>query len=237
MQVDLTPKIQKPARFGLSIGLPFIYHHDPLTEKLVGRGVPPTWAISLANQVWPMNMMRYYIPLEGVGIALGRQMIAERAVAENSEFLWMLDDDTTPPLNAVRHMIAALQQNSEAMVCIAPTPTKSDPIESNIYKYRNAGCYWDWKSDDVFEIAEGGAACMMVRTEVFEKLEKPWFNFSENKEEEMIERTVGEDIYFCRKVVDAGYKILAHGRCATWHWDNLTGECYKFPDRYYNSKR
>ena len=65
--------------------------------------------------------------------------------------------------------------------------------------------------------------CMMIKTEVFQHLEKPYFKtVDEEPDAEVILKLVTDDLYFCKKVTDAGFKILADGAILCTHWDYRT---------------
>lgn len=60
-----------------------------------------------------------------------------------------------------------------------------------------------------------GAGCLLVRTEVFERLKKPWFNWTIG--EDPHNPGLSEDFYFCEKAKKAGYKILVDTSCLCGH--------------------
>jgi len=77
----------------------------------------------------------------------------------------------------------------------------------NIYKYK---CYneetgWHdynnivvWEKDTLVEIDGCGFGCVLIKTDVFRNIkDRPWFDTQGS----------GEDFYFCRKAIEAGYKI------------------------------
>jgi len=47
---------------------------------------------------------------------------------------------------------------------------------------------------------------MLIDLKVFEKIEKPWFNFGRNAEGEMV---MGEDAWFCQRAKKAGFEVWA----------------------------
>ena len=54
----------------------------------------------------------------------------------------------------------------------------------------------------------GGLACALIRTDVFRRIGKPWFVFSEQR---------GEDYAFCKKCSDAGIAIYVDTRVGCGH--------------------
>jgi len=57
---------------------------------------------------------------------------------------------------------------------------------------------------DLMEVDATGCGCMLIKRFVFEKISKPWFEFGYSKE---LQKDVGEDIIFCEKARDLGFKI------------------------------
>lgn len=49
------------------------------------------------------------------------------------------------------------------------------------------------------EVDAIGAGCLLIKREVFEKLSRPWFEFSDR---------MGEDMWFCERAREAGYPIV-----------------------------
>jgi GT2 family glycosyltransferase len=60
----------------------------------------------------------------------------------------------------------------------------------------------EWPEDSLVKVDAVGGACMLVKTDIFRKVKRPWFHFYSNSELDM-----GEDIYFCRKANRKGYDI------------------------------
>lgn len=59
-----------------------------------------------------------------------------------------------------------------------------------------------------------GAGLMLIKMGVFEKVQAPWFNFGRDKDGRLVQ---GEDTYFCRKAIDAGYDIWADPNLGVKH--------------------
>ncbi|NCC53832.1 MAG: hypothetical protein EOM20_21870 [Spartobacteria bacterium] len=57
-------------------------------------------------------------------------------------------------------------------------------------------------SGDLVEIDATGTGCILINMDVCDVLDPPWFKFTTVRD-----RPVGEDIYFCSKVREAGLKI------------------------------
>lgn len=51
-----------------------------------------------------------------------------------------------------------------------------------------------------------GTGFMLIKMSVFDKIEKPWFNFGRNSDAELV---YGEDTWFCQQVIKAGMEVWA----------------------------
>lgn len=72
-------------------------------------------------------------------------------------------------------------------------------------------------TDFVDGIATG---CIFIRRKVLAAMQKPYFKFSYN--EETREMTEGEDLYFCRKASDLGYKFFIDFSMLCHHFKKLS---------------
>lgn len=59
------------------------------------------------------------------------------------------------------------------------------------------------KYTELFECESAGTGCMLIKTEVFKNIPKPYFAFSDEIQKE----EVGEDTFFCLKAKRYNYKI------------------------------
>lgn len=179
------------------------------------RGTTVHWAVNLACQVWPLNTsLRYCVP-EGLDTSRACNAIAEEALQVGAPYVWLVEDDTLPPNYAVQRLMGAMVDRQEVMACAGIYYSKSDTPQPVVYAGPGAGPYWEWKRGEPFELpSEGfiGTGCMLIKTEVFTKLERPYFKNVDYP------RTSG-DAYFCGQVHAAGYKILGHGGVQCGHYD------------------
>lgn len=211
---------------GLAIGLPFC-----------GRPVAPEWALSFAGQNYPLNIRRFMSALKGEEIGAARNQMAAQALEKRAKYIWFLDDDVAPPFHAIRQLIITLE-NSDAMVAAGIYCAKTIPTEPVVYRGNGQGAFWHWKVGDIFEVTGVGTGCMVIKTELFNHLPQPWFKTVDlpgTPEIPVVQET--DDMYFCDKVIDAGYKILAdtNVQCVHWGWDveKRDFRAYLLPDDSY----
>jgi GT2 family glycosyltransferase len=76
-------------------------------------------------------------------------------------------------------------------------------------------------ANPLLEVDWLGLGFALVRTEVFAKIEYPWFN-SELIVIDDLRDTTSEDVGWCRKVKTAGYKIMLDPAVKVGHQKNVT---------------
>lgn len=185
------------------------------------RLVTPDWALSLASLEMPINTNYSRACTKGVPIDEARNALAETAINNKAKYILFIDDDTAPPSFTIRRLMQILDTNPDAAVAGGIYFTKSVPPMPVVFKEDGEGPYWNWKFGDVFDCSGLGTGCMMVRTEAFRNIPKPWFKTVDDQEE--IEAgpkytKMNDDLYFCKKVREAGYRIIADGGVIPLHW-------------------
>lgn len=66
------------------------------------------------------------------------------------------------------------------------------------------------------DVQWGGTGCMLIRREVFEALEFPWFQWPIELRDGKVKET-SDDVDFCRRATSAGFTIGAHGNVFCGH--------------------
>lgn len=209
-----------------------------------GRQVCIEWAMAMASMGYPVGMNHFWYvsksnPLEGHTRDQQREALAEMSLSIAEYSMWV-DDDTVPPANAVNELFYVLAQNPKAAICGGIYCTKEESPSPIVFLELGAGPHWNWTLGDIFKCKGLGTGCMLVRNSVLREIPKPWFkDTSESKlgdteningvEVKIAGRSGTDDTYFCQKVSDAGYDIIAHGGVLPVHVDYATGRTYKIP--------
>lgn len=173
------------------------------------RGRPMSIAQSRAEEIASHASRKLWV-ICGEPVTLVRNCIASRFLDNsNGTHLLMIDDDTVPALPETALRLAAL----DAPIATGITPMLvNERVEFNVW--RNG--YWEppWPHG-TFEVEACGTSCLMIRREVLEALEFPWFQFQQNRSNHLR----SEDVSFCRRARDAGYKIMCDANviCSHWH--------------------
>lgn len=189
-----------------------------------GRPVNIGWSLSLINLALnaPMGTFVTWMVENGTDRAGNREKLAEAAIAGGARYLFFLDDDTICPNTTLKYLAYEIEKDPAIMICGGIYCTKELPSVPIVMKRFGDGPYFRWKKGEVFDCEGLGTGAMLIKTEVFQHLEKPWFYEPNeapvgesikmgNKVVPIMHRSGTEDLYFCRKVLDAGFRIVAHG--------------------------
>jgi hypothetical protein len=207
-----------------SLTLPMLSINGPV-------GMNIGWIVAVSDKNNPKPV--------GVDRADNRTKVVEKAISAGFEYLCFIDDDTCCPNFALKYLHFQLANNLNAMICGGIYCTKEDMPSPLVFKEIGGGPFWQWKIGDVFECQGLGLGCTMIKTEVFKSISQPWFF---EPHETPIDQTIRvgtedmslghregtDDLYFCKKVTDAGFKILAHGGVLPVHLDQ-DGKMYTLP--------
>ena len=196
-----------------------------------GRDISVYMIPAMGMQAAPTHFSVGYLCVKGLPVEQAREKLAEEALKVGAKYLWFVDDDTIPPPNALRRLVHILENYEEIAVVGGVYVTKSDPTQPVVFRGSGLGSYWQWKAGDVFEVTSMGAGCMLIKTEIFEKIPKPWFKFTDSPTTDPLNpgQLTSEDVGFCNAVRDAGYLVFAHGGVLCDHYDHTTGVMYQLP--------
>jgi hypothetical protein len=204
------------------------------------------WRFKLLTQNWPIGINLAWIAvndenlpaemLPGDRISALRIGLVKAAQDVGARYLWMIDDDTEPPIHAARYLIRELESNPRAAVCAGIYGTKEPDPQPLVWR-RAGSLPAVWRPGEIFPCEVIGAGCMMIRMSVFDHLSHPYFQFrDEDCTSNAYDSNVtfsyrqGEDAYFCEKVRQAGYLVLAHGGVLATHWDTDKRIPYRLPE-------
>jgi len=204
---------------GLLIGIPTLF-----------RPVTLEWALALRGQSAPINYNANMLIVPNRDVASARNQICEEAVRLNTKYVYFIGDDTEPPLHALRQFIFRMESDPNLGVVGGIYSTKTDPPFPLVFRGNGAGSYWDWKVGEFFEVSGLGMDCTLIRTEMLQKLPKPWFktvdtdDFLDGKN---YAEMWTEDLYFCKQVLGhTDYTIYADATVLPNHWDAVSHRSY-----------
>lgn len=220
------PWLDGKPKTGISIAIPYS-----------GRPTSVEWGLQLMLQGWPMNLQVALSALKGKPVDEARTTLVEKAIEHGSRFLFFVDDDVIIPINGGRKLYDTLNMaDNKTMVVAGIYPNRdTDTPEPMIFRGDGNGPFWHWKVGDIFPVTGAGTGCMMINLDVFKYLEKPWFKLIDKlsyypEDKLFLNDYATDDLYFCKKVIDAGFKILCDGAVICAHQNALTQKIYHLPE-------
>lgn len=155
--------------------------------------------------------------VKGYDCPRARNHIAHIAQEQKYEFVFMVDSDIILEPYCLQYLLQL-----EDDVVLGYYPRKNEPDKTDMFKPGHL----NYMPEDRYSIEEiknseydriqingGGFGCACIRTEIFNKLEYPYFcyvNYSDGN-------LLSEDLYFCSKATAAGYKIYLDTRVGCKH--------------------
>ena len=174
-----------------------------------------------------------YKPRTGYGCAMARNRIAVDALNARYDCVLMVDNDIALPQDALKNLL-----EHDADVALGYYLNRYARGESRYTTLYKLGGGWHmYEASELGELREsgeyaidvkgGGLGCALIKSEVFERLEFPWFEWKDMGYEDCFAVDVygckdrfqsgGEDIEFCNACRDAGIRITADTRVACGH--------------------
>jgi len=148
---------------------------------------------------------------------------AIRQMRKHDKWLWILGDDHVWPNDCLLNLLNTLEEHPEIDILVPLVVKRNPPWHLVIFHdagtyspdtvHANGGDasgYPQWKPytwDEVppcgvFEIDAAGSAGMLIKKEVLDKIGDPWFASTDGV-------FLNEDVMFCTKAKEAGFKIYA----------------------------
>jgi hypothetical protein len=181
-------------------------------------GIPLNWPFCHSDFIdsWTLLMMAALnnginievIRANSSDIDLMRNSIVAEAQQKKCSHLLFLDTDMIYPQDTIQKL---LDHNLDIVGAL--TFKRYPPFNPILYvgkKYKLQYMYP--YPEGLVELTATGTGCLLINMKVFNKLEKPYFEFSHNEG-----KPVGEDIGFCYKAGDAGFDVHVDTTIKTIH--------------------
>lgn len=130
-----------------------------------------------------------------------RENLASQAVELGAEYTLWLDSDITFPASTAMRL---LSHNESIVAC--NYIRRQLPAKGVAYKVIG-----DWQHplpfieyDHLVAVQGVGMGCMLMKTEIFTEIPKPWFEFGWTPSSQDY---LGEDMILCQKMASAGYTV------------------------------
>ena len=126
--------------------------------------------------------------------------------------LLFIDSDVEPPLDVVDKLLSCNRDVVSGCVRIHEPRGFVWAVSNKDAdgKYR---MITDLPSKDPFDADAAGAGCLLIRRSVLEHMPWPWFRWVDNEDGSQM----GEDIYFCKQLNDAGLRVRIDPACVCVH--------------------
>lgn len=135
-----------------------------------------------------------------------RNHIVEEFMKTEATHLFFIDSDTVPPPDALKKLLQADRDIISGITPIIEHDPKRQNDSSGYYKKYNC-VGMDEKhvepNTGIVPIKGAGGSCILIKKEVFEKLEKPYYKFLD-KDDNGKDCLVSEDIYFIIMAISKG---------------------------------
>ena len=149
-----------------------------------------------------MNSIDTHVFMDASTILLTqRERLATNAVGLNADYMLWLDSDMVFPATTAVRLLA----HNEPVVA-GNYIRRQKPYKGVAYKKIG-----DWEKplsfdiqDELVSVAGVGMGCLLIKTDIFKELSKPWFDFQWTPSSNDF---LGEDMYLCQKITAAGYSI------------------------------
>jgi hypothetical protein len=147
------------------------------------------------------SLMIYQVP--GTLIFNQRERLAEEAIKDGADAILWVDSDMRFPKDALEILlsrdlpIVGVNATTRRFP-VVPTALDIDPETKDLVKVNSKG------KTGLEQVMGVGFGMVLIKKEVFEAAQKPWFWFEQTDKG----GTIGEDIYFCAKAYDAGYQTV-----------------------------
>lgn len=158
------------------------------------------------------------------GVAECRNRAVNAFLQSSATHLLMIDDDVTVQADVCERLLAL---DCEIASGCVPTCRDIDPAKTPFLAVadrrrddRNYIFRTRWFRD-VIDCVVVGAACVMIRRDVFEVLGFPWFRWSESRSDDGRIDGRGEDLDFCERATAAGMRIRADGMVRCGHYRRI----------------
>lgn len=174
-----------------------------LTFGVPTRGImSDEWAFSFRKIDCPVSIA--FERVSNLPVHHARNQLVKRMIRNESEWIFMLDDDVCPPHSVIndllfhkREIVSGLYWKRYGTI----VPTAYQDGGQSIHPISSI------PKNTLLEIDFVGAGCLLIHRNVFADIPAPWFEWKMDREDLPLHERVGEDFDFCRKARKAGYKI------------------------------
>lgn len=179
----------------------------PITNRFVDKDFTLSFAVCMANAVANNVSCVLCAPTQDIydyaeNIAKIRNSLVVNAIENECTHLVMLDTDQLYFPDTLLKMINHNVDVVGALVHRRYPPFAPVLYRGKLHRYKNVP-YEEAYSGNLIEVDATGTGCILYNMDVFKVIDPPWFELVPGKDG----KPVGEDIRFCSKLKNAGFKI------------------------------
>jgi len=166
-------------------------------------------APSFANfTMFLLNSLRNYptnvLMMESTMLAESRNKLFKQFLKGNADYCLLLDSDMLLPKDLIQKLLSYNKDVVSAMAFTRTVPPKPSIRKKEKEHYK---AIEDYPKDELIEVDAVGPYCMLIKRNVIEKIKEKtgsvFFEFVRKPDGEL----KGEDMFFCEKIINAGFKI------------------------------
>lgn len=137
-----------------------------------------------------------------------RNEIVREFLASDCTHLLFIDSDTVPPIDAITKLLALNKPIATGVTPIVEFNEETDEFyrkwnvvdQNDTHVQPNTG---------IVKAKGAGSSCILIRREVFEAMEAPWYRFHYTKNDKQEDVIVSEDIFFTIMALGKGFETWA----------------------------
>lgn len=200
------------------------YWYDMFEEKDIKVVIAlPTYDFKINIQVMMGLFMLWkphnWVPIYKAGptIDVNRNRLVDTALMdEKVTHILFVDTDTMPPPNLLSRFLQWDKPVMSGLYIQRMVPFRCTQfVKFDDKKFKRLRIA-DFPEGELVRVDSTGAGALLIKREVFERLEEPFFKFIlTNKGRDYL----GEDIYFCRKLAEEGIPIHVDTSIVCQHMD------------------
>jgi len=182
--------------------------------------VPIEFMVAFSRMQFPVNCRAESFIIKGMEVGVARNYAVERylAMSPRPEYLLFIGDDMLPPWNSLLMLYEEMKSSKwdilSGLYYMKAPNTLPIPV---MWRDEIKGLMKDgehFNTNEVIRVDVAGMDFTLIKGDVFDKLGKaPWFKTADSLDmvnEKGCITVFTEDVYFCKKVKEAGLKIGVH---------------------------
>ena len=184
------------------------------------------WHHFMSGLATPMAAAGSLLSPQRLEVGVARNMCVEAALAapKKPDFLLFVDDDCLPPWDGFIRLHERGLPIVAGMYFLKQRPSYPLLWRNERMGYLRPGI--DFKEGDLVEVDGTGCGFLLVRTEVFEAIERPWFKTGPTLSDVEDRGRHTEDAFFFEKARAAGFKVFVDTAVRVGHEDRATGKVW-----------